>query len=251
MQLQTKMVLRTSGTVSGWLCAILFAATLRPLQNPGDQTSHTTSQSGIRSSIATSSAGTRYGLFDWLDHRSDYGRRYFPSHFSWTTRTWNGEARLDWLHTGGNGQHSDEVNAEVEKGFGLLTLELEVPYERDTASGQTSQGIGNIDLGARYPVCQFVSGNGFVDSTLGAAMEVGIPVNSVVSKNTELVPKLFDDLKLGEHFTLQSILAGPRSSGVEMTAACRRSNTALFSAARFRMRNSHCPGFNNSSPCLN
>ena len=132
---------------------------------------------------------------------------YFPSHFWWMTRAAeDSEARLDWLHTWGSGQHSDQIKAEVEKGFGLLTLELEVPYESDTASGQTSQGFGNIDLGARYPVCQFVSGNGLVDSTLGAALEVGVPVNSAVSKNTELVPKIFDDLRLGEHFTLQSIL---------------------------------------------
>ena len=158
------------------------------------------------SSAATPSAGTRHGLFDWLDHRSEYGGGIFPEPFLVDDSALEvNEARLDWLHTGRNGQHRDEVKAEVEKGFGLLTLELEVPYERDTTSGQTSQGIGNIDLGARYPVCQFVSGNGFVDSTLGAAIEVGIPVNSVVSKNTELVPKLFDDLKLGDHFTLQSI----------------------------------------------
>jgi hypothetical protein len=94
----------------------------------------------------------------------------------------------------------------VEKGFGLLTLELEVPYERGTADGLTSQGFGNIDLGARYPLFQLVSANGFFDTTFGAALEIGIPVNSTVSKNGEVVPKIFDDLRLGKHFTLQSIL---------------------------------------------
>jgi len=205
MQLQTKMVLRASGTVSGWPCAILFAATFVPSILATEPAAPV--GAAIQSSIATSSAGTRYGLFDWLDHRSEYGQDVFPEPFLVDdSASEDGEARLDWLHTGGNGQHGDEVKAEVEKGFGLLTLELEVPYERNTESGQTSQGIGNIELGARYPVYQFVSGNGFVDSTLGAAMEVGIPVNSAVSKNTELVPKLFDDLKLDKHFTLQSIV---------------------------------------------
>jgi hypothetical protein len=160
-----------------------------------------------QSSTATSSDGTRYGFSDWLDYRSEYGQDVFPEPFLVDDSDLEtGEARLDWLHTGGNNQHSDTVTAEVEKGFGLLTLELEVPYERDTESGQTSQGIGNIDLGARYPIYQFVSGSGLVDSTVGAAVEVGIPVNSTVSKNTELVPKIFDDLKLGDHFTLQSIV---------------------------------------------
>ena len=37
-------------------------------------------------------------------------------------------------------------------------------------------------------------------------MEVGIPVNSAESKNTELVPKIFNDLKVGENFTLQTLL---------------------------------------------
>jgi len=160
----------------------------------------------MQSSTPVSTPGTRFGLFDWLDHRSEYGQDVFPEPFLVDDSDLEtDEARVDWLHTGGDDQHNDTVTAEVEKGFGLLTLELEVPYERDTVSGQTSQGIGNIDLGARYPVYQFVSGNGFVNSTFGTALEFGIPVNSVVSKNGEVVPKIFDDLKLGEHFTLQSI----------------------------------------------
>jgi hypothetical protein len=88
-----------------------------------------------------------------------------------------------------------------------MTVELEVPYERAAASGQSTQeGVGNIDAGARYPFYQFVSANGLFDTTFGAAMEVGIPVNSAVSKNTEFVPKVFNDLKVGEHFTLQTLL---------------------------------------------
>jgi hypothetical protein len=115
------------------------------------------------------------------------------------------EARLDWLHSKANGQHSDIVSAEVEKGFGLLTLELKVPFERSVSAGDVSDGIANISIGARHPVYQYVSGNGIVDSTFGVGVEVGIPVNSSVSRNTELAPKVFDDLKIGDHLTLQSI----------------------------------------------
>ena len=57
-----------------------------------------------------------------------------------------------------------------------------------------------------FTLYQFVSDNGFIDSTLGAGIEAGIPVNSAVSKNAEFVPKVFDDLKVGDHFTLQSIV---------------------------------------------
>jgi hypothetical protein len=158
------------------------------------------------SSAVMPTASTRYGLFNWLDHRSAYGEGVYPEPFLVDDSDFEvNEARLDWLHNGGNEQHSDLVKAEVEKGFGLLTLELEVPYQRDVSAGAVAEGVGNVDLGARCPIYQFVSASGFVDSTFGAGIEVGIPVNSTNSKNAELVPKVFDDLKLGDHFTVQSV----------------------------------------------
>ncbi len=98
-----------------------------------------------------------------------------------------------------------------------MTLELEVPYERDRADGTTTKGFDNIDLGARYPLFQYVSPSGFVDSTFGAGIEVGIPTGSALSKNAELVPKVFNDLKIG-NFTVQSVLGcstlfGPGEEG--------------------------------------
>ncbi len=149
---------------------------------------------------------TRYGLFDWLDHRSEYGQGVFPEPFLVDDSDLEpGEARVDWLHTAAGSLHNDEVKMEAEKAFGVVTLELEVPFVREASPGGTLQGFGNIDLGARCPFYQFVSANGWVDSTLGVAAEVGIPTGSEVSQNAELVPKLFDDLKIG-NFTLQSVL---------------------------------------------
>jgi hypothetical protein len=167
---------------------------------------------------AASPAGTRYGLFDGLDSRSEYGQGVFPEPFLEDDSDLEpGEARLDWLHTEAGGSKSDVATAEVEKGFGLLTLELEVPYECDVSDGATTEGFDNIDLGARYPFYQFVSPKGFVGSTFGAGIEVGIPTQSAVSKNTEFVPKIFDDLKIG-NFTTQAILGystlfGPGDDG--------------------------------------
>jgi len=159
--------------------------------------------------VAASSADTRYGLFNWLDHRSAYGEGVYPEPFLVDDSDLEvNEARLDWLHTQASTHERDDmVTAEVEKGFGLLTLEIEVPYEvdYDTAANKTTDGFDNIDLGARYPIYQFVSDAKFVDSTFGAALEVGVPTRSSLSKDTEVVPKIFDDLRLGTHFTLQSI----------------------------------------------
>jgi hypothetical protein len=150
---------------------------------------------------------TRFGLFNGLDHRSSYGQGIFPEPFLVDDSDLeDNEARVDWLHTEANAQQSDDVTAEVEKGFGQMTLEIEVPYEREAAAGESTQrGVGNIDLGARYPFYEYVAASGFFDTTFGAALEVGVPVNSAVSKNTELVPKVFNDLRVGDHFTLQSI----------------------------------------------
>jgi len=163
-------------------------------------------------------ASTRYGLFHWLDNRSMYGQDVFPEPFLVDDSDLEAaEARLDWLHTGANSSHSDVFKAEVEKGIGLMTLELEVPYEYDRADGETSQGFDNIDVGARYPIYQFVSPSGSFDTTFGAGIELGIPTTSEVSHNTELVPKIFNDTKI-DNFTVQSIfgysmLYGPGDDG--------------------------------------
>lgn len=190
MNLQTKALTRTLGLL---YAAVLAVTATRAGSMLDDQ--------------AVTVDSTRYGLFNLLDHRSAYGEGVFPEPFLVDDSDLEvNEARLDWLHTSGNGQHSDFVTTEVEKGFGLLTVELEVPFERDVSAGSISEGFDSVDLGARYPVYQFVSANGSIDSTFGTAIEVGIPVNSSVSKNAELVPKVFNDLRLGEHFTLQSIV---------------------------------------------
>jgi hypothetical protein len=161
---------------------------------------------------------TRYGLFDLLDHRSSYGQGAFPEPFliddsDLETR----EFRLDWRHTAAGSDHSDVAKAELEYGVGPATLELEIPYERDVAGGEMTEGMANVSLAARCPVFQFVSPNGLVDSTFGIGAELGIPTTSDVSHNTELVPKVFEDVQIG-NFTIQSVfgdsmLFGPGADG--------------------------------------
>src|SRR5215469_16041083 len=114
-----------------------------------------------------SSTTTRHGLFNWLDSRSFYNEGNFPEPFLVDDSGLEvNEARLDWLHSEASGSKTDNVKAEVEKGFGLLTVEQEVPYERDSSSEGTVKGFENIDLGARYPIHQYVSNKGFFDNTL-------------------------------------------------------------------------------------
>ena len=152
-------------------------------------------------------ASTRYGLFDGLDHRSSYGLGVFPEPFLVDDSDLEvNEVRVDWLYTRGAGQQQNHaISAELEKGFGNLTVELRFGYEIDHAPGVTARGWSSVKGGARYPLFQAVSPGGFADTTFGVASEVGIPVNSVFSKNTEIVPAIFNDTKSG-NFTLQTVL---------------------------------------------
>jgi hypothetical protein len=176
-----------------------FAALLQSGATADDQVAPATESS-------SDAASTRYGLLNGLDHRSWYSQGDFPEPFLVDDSGLEiNEARLDWVHAKAGAQHSDAVTAEVEKGFGLLTLEIEVPYQRDVSPNGTAQGVGNIDLGARCPFYQCVSRGGFFDTTFGGALEVGIPASSAISVNPEFVPKIFNDTEIGEHFTVQSI----------------------------------------------
>jgi hypothetical protein len=192
----------------GFVCGLAIESSLAGLTNEQEA-----------ATFPESTNDTRHGLFNWLDSRSEYGQGVFPEPFLVDDSDLEpGEFRLDWLHTQADGAKNNVVKGEVEYAIGLMTLELEVPYEHDTASGETTEGFDNINLSARYPLYQSVSQSGLVDSTFGAAIEVGIPTGSEVSKNAELVvPKVFNDLKVGD-FTLQSVLGystlfGPGEEG--------------------------------------
>ncbi len=158
-------------------------------------------------SILTTDVNTRYGLFNGLDHRSNYGSGAYPEPFlNDDSALEQNELRFNWVRSFKRNNHSDEFTAEYEFGIGNLTLEAEFHYERSVEAGKTAEkGLGNVDLAARYPLYQYVSKDGFVDTTFGLGVEVGIPTNTAVSQSTEVVPKVFNDLRLGQHFTLQTI----------------------------------------------
>ncbi len=143
---------------------------------------------------------THFGLFDLLDHRSSYGEGVYPEPFLVDDSDLeHGELRLDGFRMAKGADHVDNLKGEIEYGFGQMTLEVEVPFERDVEGGSVTEGYDNIDIGARYPFYQYVSRGGLIDTTFGLAVEVGVPTTSPVSKNTEVVPKihlwLFDALR--------------------------------------------------------
>jgi hypothetical protein len=170
-------------------------------------------------STAAEPLSTRYGLFDLLDHRSSYGQGIYPEPFLIDDSDLEtNEFRLDWFHAKAGSSRTDLVTAEVEKGFGVVTLEIEVPFERDSTPDGISQGMDNVDLGARLPIFEYVAPDNSWDTAFGVGIEIGIPTNSTVSKNAEVVPKFFNDTRIGDHITIQSIfgysmLTGPGDDG--------------------------------------
>jgi hypothetical protein len=172
-------------------------------------------------------SSTRY-MAGLLDHRSRYGQFWFPEPLRGPEMDVDRELRIDWFHGEKKGFQQDEVTAEVEYNIGLLTLEVEAGYERgsesafDAALGRTirstEDGAGAIEFSARHPIYQYVSQDGFFDYTLVAALEVAAPSGSKISKDSEIVPQLFQLMRFGEHFSLQtsvgySVVIGPEEGG--------------------------------------
>jgi hypothetical protein len=162
----------------------------------------------------------RYGLFNVLDSRSKYGQNWFPEPLNTDEMDADQELRLNYSHFEGDGVRSDEVSGEVEMRFGdqgLLTLELEVPWEHESerSDGVTdnADGFGPFEISARHPFFQFVSNDGWFDYTLGGNAELAIASGSDVSKNSEVVAGLFQTIGFGEHLNLQTRVAYSRLLG--------------------------------------
>jgi hypothetical protein len=172
-------------------------------------------------------AGERYfgGL---LDHRSRYGEDWFPEPLRGPEGDSEREIRVDWFHGENQNRQSDEVELELEYNFGLLTFELEVPYERDVESSfdpgagltdnSRDEGIGNIEFSVRHPIYQYVSRDERFDFTLVPTLEIAVPSGSKISEDTEFVPGLIGMFRFGEHLSLQtnvgySFRVGPQEGG--------------------------------------
>jgi len=163
---------------------------------------------------APAGAGTQpgqFGLFGLLDSRSKYYGDFFPEPLRVEDTTLDNETRFDWLHTEGKAGLNNQYMAEVQKSAGIVTFEIQAPYLADRTTPDAGGGrqdvgdFGNIELGARVPVYQLVSGA--FDNSIGVNFEAGIPTNSRLSKNTELTPGIFDDLRIGDHFSMQSLFS--------------------------------------------
>ena len=187
-------------------------------------------QGAMASQPATSdTTDSRYGPSGLLDHRSIYGQYWFPEPLRADESDVDNEVRADWFHTENRGRQFDSIKVELEKSFGLLTIEAAPGYESDRThflnthnmrvGRQTAEGFTNIELGARHPIFQYVSPDGFFDTSFVAGLEFAPPSGSRISRDIELVPKLFNLTRIGDHVAIQtglgdSILIGPAGRGL-------------------------------------
>jgi hypothetical protein len=192
---------------------------------------------------------SRYGLFGLFDHRSAYGRDVFPEPLLVDdTDREDEEVQVDWFHAKTGSLRSDTASAQFTKGFGLLSLELTVPFVFESSSEGVTRGIGSIGIGARHPLYQYVSAGGFFDMTLGAAVEAGIPTHSSVSRNTEFVPKFFNDMRFGSHVTLQSVCGYSKLFGPGEDSGLRTLDYGMVLAVTFQHEELPLPGIRQFSP---
>src|SRR2546423_617713 len=167
-------------------------------------------------------------VFGPIDSRAIYGEGIFPEPLLAPEMDVERELRFDWIHQEKRGVVADEAKAEVEWSFGLLTVEVGFSYSRETAvevdpftattARSRSEGLGNVEFAARYPLWQFVSADAQFEYTLVGALEVAVPTNTSVSKDTEIVPQVFQLMRFGKNVTFQtsvgySALMGPEEGG--------------------------------------
>ena len=163
----------------------------------------------------TDAGVSHFGAFGLLDKRSRYYSDWYPEPLRVEDTTVNNELRFDYEHDEARGVTDNQGSIELQKSAGLMTFEIRVPYVSDATHGfdgdvgnrVETTGVGVVELGDRLPLFQYVSSSGFFDNTIGVNLEIGIPTDSHVSKNTEIAPGIFDDLRIGEHFSVQSLFS--------------------------------------------
>ena len=179
----------------------------------------------------TDDAPTAYApgkeLFGTLNYRSEYLRRLFSEPFRVEDTAIDNELRFDWEHDQAKGSVGNTESAEIQKSFNIFTFEIQANYSAttggiaadsdDTAAAGRSAGFGNVELAARLPLYQYLSKTASIDNSVGFNLETAIPTNTYVSKNAGISPGLFDDLAIGEHFSVQSLFAFTHTFGDTQT----------------------------------
>jgi hypothetical protein len=149
-----------------------------------------------------------------LDHRSSYGKDFFPDPFIGPEFDAEQQVELDYLHSEKRGLRDDEVDAGFQwNPVGQLTVAGEFGWEsehQDGAGGAGAEsegrsGFESVDLAAYHPVYQFVSNDGLFDYSAVVRLDLGIPTRTPVSGgDAQLTPYLGQLLRIGNHVSIEA-----------------------------------------------
>ena len=162
----------------------------------------------------------RRTLFGPVDQRSEFGQAWFPENLRAPEMDLEySEVRLDWFHSEKKGRREDQVKIELEKAFGSLTLEVEAPWVREEER-EVHEGVEEIEVGLRYPIFQFVSSDAKIDYTAVGVFEFALPTGNDLNKDSEISPRLYNLLRVGDHLAIQASigwakLIGPENGGAD------------------------------------
>ena len=160
----------------------------------------------------------------FLDQRSRYGQDWFPQPLVAPNNDRTQQVRTDWAHS----DQSDVVTTQVSANLDQFTLEAGLSYLHNHSVGlpadasfpsvQGDDGLDYFSLSARHPIYQFVSPHNFFDYTLVASFTVALPIQIKVNPDSQLIPRLSQLIRFGEHTSLQtsigySYLLGPEHGG--------------------------------------
>ncbi len=189
-------------------------------------------------SAASNGGSSRYCL-GLLDHRSSYGRDFFPDPFLGPEFDAERQLELDYLHSEKRGVRNDEIDAGFQWNiFGQMTIAGEFGWDSEhqinihTGAGgegddnPNSRGFENVDLAIYHPLFQYVSTDDFFDYTAIARLGVGIPTRTAASgTDLQLTPFLGHLLRIGNHISLEAW------SGIQFTIAPHQTDQLIYGAS--------------------
>jgi hypothetical protein len=186
---------------------------------------------------ANQNAG-RY-FFGLLDHRSSYGKDFFPDPFLGPEFDAEKQLDFDYLHAEKKGIRDDEIDAGFQWNIiGQLTISGEFGWdsehqqnlhggaEGENLDGGSESGLENVDLAVYHPIFQYVSGNGQFDYSAVVRLDVGIPTRgSPSSQDVLLTPYIGQLLRLGDHVSIEGW------AGTQITIAPHPADEFIYGAS--------------------
>jgi hypothetical protein len=172
--------------------------------------------------LPTTDASSGRYFFGLLDHRSSYGKDFFPDPFLGPEFDIEKQLEFDYGHGEKRGYRNDEIDAGFQWNVvGQLMVAGDFGWSNQHDSGSVGDsggddgggsatnsngsGVDDVTLAVYHPVFQYVSEDGSFDYTAAARLDVDIPTHTPVSgTDVLLTPYLGQLIRLGDHVSVET-----------------------------------------------